>query len=46
MARLCEGWRRGAEVPQVAGPHEAGKRIRQMIQKARKNVGMDGVELD
>ena len=43
---VCEGWRRGAEVPQVEDPHEAGKLIRQMITKARKNVGMDGMELD
>jgi NAD(P)-dependent dehydrogenase (short-subunit alcohol dehydrogenase family) len=43
---VCEGWRRGAEVPQVEDPHEAGKLIRQMIPKARKNVGMDGMELD
>jgi NAD(P)-dependent dehydrogenase (short-subunit alcohol dehydrogenase family) len=43
---ICEGWRRGAEVPQVADPHEAGKLVRQMIPKARKNVGMDGMELD
>jgi NAD(P)-dependent dehydrogenase (short-subunit alcohol dehydrogenase family) len=43
---VCEGWRRGAEVAQVEDPHEAGKLIRQMIPKARKNVGMDGVELD
>ena len=43
---ICEGWRRGAEVPQVADPQEAGKQIRQMIPKARKNVGMDGMELD
>jgi NAD(P)-dependent dehydrogenase (short-subunit alcohol dehydrogenase family) len=43
---VCEGWRRGAEVPQVEDPHEAGKLIRQMLPKVRKNVGMDGVELD
>jgi NAD(P)-dependent dehydrogenase (short-subunit alcohol dehydrogenase family) len=43
---VCEGWRRGAEVPQVADPVEAGKLIRAMIPKARKNSGMDGMELD
>jgi NAD(P)-dependent dehydrogenase (short-subunit alcohol dehydrogenase family) len=43
---VCEGWRRGAEVQQVEDPHEAGKLIRQMIPKAKKNVGMDGMELD
>jgi len=43
---VCEGWRRGAEVPQVADPVEAGKLIRAMIPQARKNSGMDGMELD
>jgi NAD(P)-dependent dehydrogenase (short-subunit alcohol dehydrogenase family) len=43
---VCEGWRRGAEVPQVADPNEAGRLIRQMIPKVRKNSGMDGAELD
>jgi NAD(P)-dependent dehydrogenase (short-subunit alcohol dehydrogenase family) len=43
---VCEGWRRGAEVPQVADPVEAGRLIRDMLPKVRKNSGMDGVELD
>jgi NAD(P)-dependent dehydrogenase (short-subunit alcohol dehydrogenase family) len=43
---VCEGWRRGAEVPQVADPHDAGKLIRSMIPKVRKNSGMDGLEID
>jgi NAD(P)-dependent dehydrogenase (short-subunit alcohol dehydrogenase family) len=43
---VCEGWRRGAEVPQVADPAEAGRRIREMLPKVRKNSGMDGLELD
>jgi NAD(P)-dependent dehydrogenase (short-subunit alcohol dehydrogenase family) len=43
---VCEGWRRGAEVPQVADPNEAGRLIRQMIPRVRKNSGMDGAELD
>ncbi|HZT50129.1 MAG TPA: SDR family NAD(P)-dependent oxidoreductase, partial [Hyphomicrobiaceae bacterium] len=43
---VCEGWRRGAEVPQVADPAEAGALLRQMIPKVRKNSGMDGLELD
>jgi len=43
---VCEGWRRGAEVPQVADPVEAGRLIREMIPKARRNSGMDGKELD
>jgi NAD(P)-dependent dehydrogenase (short-subunit alcohol dehydrogenase family) len=43
---VCEGWRRGAEVPQVADPAEAGRLIREMLPKVRKNSGMDGMELD
>ena len=43
---VCEGWRRGAEVPQVADPAEAGALLRAMIPKVRKNSGMDGLELD
>ncbi len=43
---VCEGWRRGAEAPQVADPAEAGRLIRAMLPKVRKNSGMDGQELD
>jgi len=43
---VCEGWRRGAEVPQVADPAEAGRLIREMLPKVRRNSGMDGLELD
>ena len=43
---ICEGWKRGAEVPPVETPREAGKLFRQMLPKVRKNSGMDGVELD
>ena len=43
---VCEGWRRGAEVGQVADPVEAGALVRQMLPKVRKNSGMDGLELD
>jgi NAD(P)-dependent dehydrogenase (short-subunit alcohol dehydrogenase family) len=43
---VCEGWRRGAEVGQVEDPVMAGSLLREMIAKARKNVGMDGLELD
>jgi NAD(P)-dependent dehydrogenase (short-subunit alcohol dehydrogenase family) len=43
---VCEGWRRGAEVPQVADPVEAGRLIRGMLPKVRRNSGMDGMELD
>ncbi len=43
---VCEGWRRGAEVKQVADPEAAGALLREMIPKVRKNSGMDGHELD
>ena len=43
---VCEGWRRGAEVPQVADPVEAGRLLRAMLPKVRRNSGMDGLELD
>jgi NAD(P)-dependent dehydrogenase (short-subunit alcohol dehydrogenase family) len=43
---VCEGWRRGAEVPQVADPVEAGRLLREMLPKVRRNSGMDGLELD
>ncbi len=43
---VCEGWRRGAEAPQVADPAEAGRLIREMLPNVRKNSGMDGLELD
>jgi NAD(P)-dependent dehydrogenase (short-subunit alcohol dehydrogenase family) len=43
---VCEGWRRGAEVAQVEDPAEAGRLLRQMLPKVRKNVGMGGMELD
>jgi NAD(P)-dependent dehydrogenase (short-subunit alcohol dehydrogenase family) len=43
---VCEGWRRGAEVAQVADPAEAGSLIREMLPKVRRNSGMDGQELD
>lgn len=43
---VCEGWRRGAEVKQVADPAVAGALLREMIPKVRKNSGMDGNALD
>ena len=43
---VCEGWRRGAEVPQVEDPAEAGRLVREMLPKVRRNSGMDGMELD
>ena len=46
MVAVCEGWRRGAEVAQIEDPEALGPMVREMIAKARKNSGMDGLELD
>jgi NAD(P)-dependent dehydrogenase (short-subunit alcohol dehydrogenase family) len=46
MVAVCEGWRRGAEIEQLADPAELGPKIREMCELARKNSGMDGLPLD
>jgi NAD(P)-dependent dehydrogenase (short-subunit alcohol dehydrogenase family) len=46
IVAVCEGWRRGAEMPQIDDPAALGPMIREMIGKVRKNSGMDGMELD
>ncbi len=46
MVAVCEGWRRGAEMDQMADPSELGPHLREMCQNVRKNSGMDGMELD
>jgi NAD(P)-dependent dehydrogenase (short-subunit alcohol dehydrogenase family) len=46
MVAVCEGWRRGAEMEQMADPVELGPHIRRMCAEVRKNSGMDGMELD
>ena len=46
MVAVCEGWRRGAEIEQIADPSELGAHLREMCEKVRKNSGMDGMELD
>ena len=43
---ICEGWRRGAEVDQTDDPATLGPLLNDMAAKVRKNVGMDGLELD
>ena len=43
---ICEGWRRGAEVAQTENPDALDPLVRDMLTKVRKNVGMDGIELD
>ncbi len=46
MVAVCEGWRRGAEIEQMADPTELGPHLREMCENVRKNSGMDGLELD
>ena len=46
MVAVCEGWRRGAEIEQIADPVELGPHLREMCGEVRKNSGMDGLELD
>jgi len=46
MVAVCEGWRRGAEVEQMEDPEALGQFVHEMVAKAKKNVGMDGFELD
>ena len=43
---VCEGWRRGAEIKQTKDIDALGVSIREMMSQARKNSGMDGLELD
>jgi NAD(P)-dependent dehydrogenase (short-subunit alcohol dehydrogenase family) len=43
---VLEGWRRGDDAPQTRDPREAGRLFRAQLKKVKKNVGMDGIELD
>lgn len=46
IVSVCEGWRRGPTIDQMDDPVELGPIVKEMVAKARKNVGMDGKELD
>jgi NAD(P)-dependent dehydrogenase (short-subunit alcohol dehydrogenase family) len=46
MVAVCEGWRRGAQVDPLEDPEALGPLVHDMIAAAKKNVGMDGFELD
>jgi NAD(P)-dependent dehydrogenase (short-subunit alcohol dehydrogenase family) len=46
IVSVCEGWRRGPTIEQMADPVSLGPVVKDMVAKARKNVGMDGVDLD
>jgi NAD(P)-dependent dehydrogenase (short-subunit alcohol dehydrogenase family) len=46
IVAVCEGWRRGPTIDQMDDPAKLGPIVKEMIAAARKNSGMDGLELD
>jgi hypothetical protein len=46
IVAVCEGWRRGPTIEQMDDPAKLGPIVKEMIAAARKNSGMDGLELD
>lgn len=43
---VAEGWHRGPTIDQVADPTTLGPIVTEMVAKARKNAGMNGLDLD
>ncbi|MBM3619565.1 MAG: SDR family NAD(P)-dependent oxidoreductase [Alphaproteobacteria bacterium] len=43
---VAEGWHKGPTIAQVADPATLGPIVKDMVAKARKNAGMDGMDLD
>jgi NAD(P)-dependent dehydrogenase (short-subunit alcohol dehydrogenase family) len=43
---IAEGWHRGPVVEPVADPTQLGPVVDRLVAKARKNAGMDGMDLD
>jgi NAD(P)-dependent dehydrogenase (short-subunit alcohol dehydrogenase family) len=43
---VAEGWHKGPTTLQIMDPHQAGKVLTELARKARKNAGMDGMDLD
>ena len=43
---VAEGWHKGPMAEQVMDPYEAGKVLTELARKARRNAGMDGMDLD
>ena len=43
---VAEGWHKGPTIAQVADPTTLGPIVKDMVAKARKNAGMDGMDLD
>ena len=46
IVAVCEGWRRGPTIDQMEDPAKLGPIVKEMVAAARKNSGMDGLELD
>ena len=46
MVAVCEGWRRGAQVDPLEDPEALGPFVHEMVAASKKNVGMDGFDLD
>ena len=46
MVAVCEGWRRGAQVDPLEDPEALGPLVHEMVANSKKNVGMDGFDLD
>ena len=43
---IAEGWHRGPVVEPIADPNDLGPVVEKLVAKARKNAGMDGMDLD
>ena len=43
---VAEGWHKGPESKPALDPYQAGKILTELAKKARKNAGMNGLDLD
>jgi NAD(P)-dependent dehydrogenase (short-subunit alcohol dehydrogenase family) len=43
---VAEGWHKGPEAKPILDPRQAGKILMELAKKARKNAGMNGLDLD
>ena len=43
---VAEGWHKGPESKPILDPREAGKILTELAKKARRNAGMNGLDLD
>jgi hypothetical protein len=46
LLAISEGWHRGPTAPWMADPSQMGKVMYDLQSKARKNAGMNGMDLD